>query len=158
MSVRARKPADLADAKIEPSTPSASVADAARSSHDGNDTTAERKEPPPEKPADVRRRTLVVFSFWLITILLGLPIWWQTTQIYRAKLPLDEMLDWADGKVSSDLIQRPLCDSPSPWLTCATAALSTCLPFTDRYRSELCARVRRSASFATHSTCPRRLE
>lgn len=58
-----------------------------------------RKQPPPEKPADVRRRTLVIVSFWLIVLCLGLPIWWQTTTIYRAKLPLDAMLDWADGRV-----------------------------------------------------------
>jgi len=60
-----------------------------------------RKQPPPEKAADVRRRTLVIVSFWLIVLCLGLPIWWQTTTIYRAKLPLDEMLDWADGRVRS---------------------------------------------------------
>ncbi|KAH8906477.1 hypothetical protein BR93DRAFT_929099 [Coniochaeta sp. PMI_546] len=64
--------------------------------YDGADT--DRKQPPPEKPADVRRRTLVIVSFWLIVLCLGLPIWWQTTTIYRAKLPLDDMLDWADGR------------------------------------------------------------
>ncbi|RYP62890.1 hypothetical protein DL771_009539 [Monosporascus sp. 5C6A] len=65
-------------------------------------TIAPRKEPPPEKPADVRRRSLVVLSFWVIVILLGLPIWWKTTSIYRANLPLDEMMDWADGKLTLD--------------------------------------------------------
>lgn len=62
-------------------------------------TTSHRKEPPPEKPSDVRRRTLVILSFWLIVLCLGLPIWWKTTAIPRANLPLDEMMDWADGKV-----------------------------------------------------------
>ncbi|TPX07165.1 uncharacterized protein E0L32_010868 [Thyridium curvatum] len=57
-----------------------------------------RKQPPPEKPGDVRRRSLVILAFWLIVLLLGLPIWWHTTTIYRADLPLDEMLEWADGK------------------------------------------------------------
>ncbi|RYP12968.1 hypothetical protein DL767_010994 [Monosporascus sp. MG133] len=61
-------------------------------------TIAPRKEPPPEKPADIRRRSLVVLSFWVIVILLGLPIWWKTTSIYRANLPLGEMMDWAEGK------------------------------------------------------------
>lgn len=55
--------------------------------------------PPPEKPSDITRRTRVVVSFWLIVLCLGLPIWWKTTTIYRANLPLDGMLEWAEGKV-----------------------------------------------------------
>lgn len=81
---------------------------------DGADVA--RKQPPPEKPADIRRRTLVIVSFWLIVLCLGLPIWWQTTTIYRAKLPLDDMLDWADGRVrppvllfSVTAILKPTC-------------------------------------------------
>jgi phosphatidylinositol glycan class S len=58
-----------------------------------------RKQPPPESPSDIRRRTHVILSFWLIILFLGLPIWWWTTTIYRARLPLQEMLEWADGKV-----------------------------------------------------------
>ncbi|KAK7417831.1 GPI transamidase component [Neonectria punicea] len=54
--------------------------------------------PPPEKPSDVRRRSYIVLSFWLVVVLLGLPIWWKTTTIYRANLPLDGMLEWAEGK------------------------------------------------------------
>ncbi|PKK52985.1 hypothetical protein CI102_2720 [Trichoderma harzianum] len=54
--------------------------------------------PPPEKPPAVRQRSYVVLSFWLVVLLLGLPIWWKTTAIYRAELPLDRMLKWADGK------------------------------------------------------------
>ncbi|KAF6798237.1 phosphatidylinositol-glycan biosynthesis class S protein [Colletotrichum sojae] len=57
-----------------------------------------RKAPPPEKPSDARRRSFVILSFWVIVLLLGLPIWWKTTTIYRADLPLDDMLQWADGK------------------------------------------------------------
>ncbi|GAB1317369.1 GPI transamidase component [Madurella fahalii] len=60
--------------------------------------TAARKQPPPEKPSDIRRRSHVILSFWLIVLFLGLPIWWKTTTIPRADLPLEEMLDWADGK------------------------------------------------------------
>ncbi|KAK3346158.1 phosphatidylinositol-glycan biosynthesis class S protein [Lasiosphaeria hispida] len=63
-----------------------------------DETSGARKQPPPEKASDVRRRTYVILSFWLIVLLLGLPIWWRTTTIHRANLPLDEMLDWADGK------------------------------------------------------------
>ncbi|KAH9226417.1 hypothetical protein K456DRAFT_1730963 [Colletotrichum gloeosporioides 23] len=57
-----------------------------------------RKAPPPEKPSDVSRRSLVILSFWAIVLFLGLPIWWMTTTIYRANLPLSGMADWADGK------------------------------------------------------------
>lgn len=64
-----------------------------------NITTTGRKQPPPEKPSHVRRRSFVILSFWLIVLCLGLPIWWKTTAIPRANLPLDEMMDWADGKV-----------------------------------------------------------
>lgn len=56
---------------------------------------------PPEKPADARRRSLIVLSFWVLIALLGLPMWWTTTSIYRAELPLSEMTDWADGKVGA---------------------------------------------------------
>lgn len=59
-----------------------------------------RKEPPPETNDALRLRYLVLLSFWAIIILLGLPVWWKTTAIYRASLPLDQMMDWADGRVS----------------------------------------------------------
>jgi phosphatidylinositol glycan class S len=57
------------------------------------------KQPPPPSPESTRTRQLVVLSFWAVVILLGLPIWWKTTTIYRANLPLQSMTDWADGKV-----------------------------------------------------------
>ncbi|KAI4155080.1 MAG: hypothetical protein LQ340_001237 [Diploschistes diacapsis] len=56
------------------------------------------KRPPPEKPESIRARSLVVFTFWTVVVLLGLPVWLWTTSIHRAHLPLQEMLDWADGK------------------------------------------------------------
>ncbi|KAF2136496.1 uncharacterized protein K452DRAFT_279867 [Aplosporella prunicola CBS 121167] len=56
--------------------------------------------PPPEKPESVAIRRLVILSFWAIVIFLGLPLWWKTTTVYRADLPLQDMLDWADGKVT----------------------------------------------------------
>lgn len=69
--------------------------------------TPTKKQPPPEKPSDVRRRSHIILSFWLIVLCLGLPIWWKTTTIYRADLPLQEMLDWSDGKVCA-LCPRPI--------------------------------------------------
>lgn len=58
-----------------------------------------QKEPPPEAPNSIKTRGLVILSFWAVVILLGLPVWIWTTSIHRAGLPLQDMLDWADGKV-----------------------------------------------------------
>ncbi|CAK7262420.1 GPI transamidase component [Sporothrix epigloea] len=61
-------------------------------------TPITQKKPSPEKPSEIWRRIAVILSFWLIVCLLGLPIWWYTTTIYRADLPLEDMMEWADGK------------------------------------------------------------
>ncbi|KAI1499034.1 phosphatidylinositol-glycan biosynthesis class S protein [Biscogniauxia marginata] len=83
-------------------------------SNDGPSPSNKRRQPPPEKPADIRRRSLVIASFWLIVLFLGLPIWWKTTTIYRADLPLSQMMDWADGKVCSpEPPIRVAIDAPS---------------------------------------------
>jgi phosphatidylinositol glycan class S len=58
-----------------------------------------RKTAPPEKPESTRIRTRVVFSFWAIILFLGVPVWLKTTSIYRAALPLQDMLDWAESAV-----------------------------------------------------------
>lgn len=58
-----------------------------------------QKQPPPESPKSIKTRGLVILSFWAVVVLLGLPVWLWTTSIYRANLPLQKMLDWADGKV-----------------------------------------------------------
>lgn len=88
----------IAETPVEAGLTSA-AATAAALVVDGKVATPAVTEPPPEKPSDIKRRTSVVTSFWLIVLLLGLPIWWYTTSIYRANLPLDGMLQWADGKV-----------------------------------------------------------
>lgn len=64
--------------------------------------------PPPEKPAAIQTRSKVIAAFWAVIIFLGFPIWWQTTSIHRARLPVQEMVDWAHGKVRS-------IDSLSDW-------------------------------------------
>jgi phosphatidylinositol glycan class S len=56
---------------------------------------------PPEGKDAVWTRTKVILSFWAVIIFLGLPVWWKTTSIYRASLPLEEMMSWAEGRVSS---------------------------------------------------------
>jgi len=58
-----------------------------------------KKKPPPETKEAIMTRRWVILSFWTVVALLGLPVWWKTTTIYRADLPLQEMIDWADGKV-----------------------------------------------------------
>lgn len=60
---------------------------------------SKRTNPPPESMENIRTRSQVILSFWAIVIFLGLPIWWWTTSIHRARLPLRDMLEWADGKV-----------------------------------------------------------
>lgn len=61
--------------------------------------TNAKKQPPPEKPEALRLRIKVILSFWAVIVFLGLPVWWQTTSIYRARLPIQEMLDWSEGAV-----------------------------------------------------------
>lgn len=59
----------------------------------------QKKSPPPECPESILRRRYIILSFWAVVIFLGLPVWWKTTTVYRANLPLQQMLDWADGNV-----------------------------------------------------------
>ncbi|KAI0473358.1 phosphatidylinositol-glycan biosynthesis class S protein [Xylariaceae sp. FL0804] len=105
------------DGVMPPPETSPSTAQYASNATDGaapGATPAKRKLPPPEKSADIRRRSLVVGAFWCIVLLLGLPIWWQTTSIYRANLPLDRMMDWADGKACSPVVPiRVTLDAPT---------------------------------------------
>ncbi|RAK71787.1 uncharacterized protein BO72DRAFT_391133 [Aspergillus fijiensis CBS 313.89] len=61
-------------------------------------STPSPRPPPPEKPEAIRTRFKVIAAFWAVIIFLGFPIWWKTTSIYRASLPIPEMIDWADGK------------------------------------------------------------
>ena len=67
-----------------------------------------KKQPPSETTEEIRTRGLIIISFWAIVIFLGLPTWWWTTSIPRARLPLQEMLAWADGKVGGGLFQSCL--------------------------------------------------
>ncbi|KAJ5406649.1 hypothetical protein N7465_007933 [Penicillium sp. CMV-2018d] len=62
------------------------------------DQPSVKRAPPPETPAALQTRFRVIAAFWAVIIFLGFPIWWKTTSIYRASLPIEEMVDWADGK------------------------------------------------------------
>ncbi|KAI2626803.1 phosphatidylinositol-glycan biosynthesis class S protein [Xylaria nigripes] len=77
-------------------------------------STTNRRPPPPEKSSHIFRRSLIIASFWLVVLCLGVPIWWQTTSIYRANLPLDQMMSWADGTVCSPVFpMRIAIDAPN---------------------------------------------
>ncbi|TPX54652.1 hypothetical protein SeMB42_g00180 [Synchytrium endobioticum] len=47
-----------------------------------------------EVQSAARTRRLVVLSF-VIYFLLGIPVWWKTTEIYRAPLPFDVISSWS---------------------------------------------------------------
>ncbi|KAI9840102.1 MAG: GPI transamidase component [Sclerophora amabilis] len=82
---------------MPPASTGASLESSKPEMHAANIATA-KKEPPPESPQSIRTRTHIVLSWWSIVVIIGLPIWWMTTSIYRAKLPLPVMMEWADGK------------------------------------------------------------
>jgi Phosphatidylinositol-glycan biosynthesis class S protein len=67
-----------------------------------------KKQPPPETAEAIWLRSKIILSFWAVIVFLGLPVWWQTTSIYRARLPIQEMLDSGEGRVcvfrSQDMI------------------------------------------------------
>lgn len=73
-----------------------------RASMSRNPTEAGR-QPPPETRRSVWMRRAVVASFWAVVAFLGLPVWWKTTAIYRADLPLQDMTAWANAKVNNTL-------------------------------------------------------
>ena len=95
-------------------------------------STQARKMPPPEKPEASQLRRTIVLSFWAVIVFLGIPMWWQTTSIYRAKLPIQEMLSWSEGQVSlnpmswkfyADRVSRSV---NSPYLSRSGSLLRRC--------------------------------
>lgn len=87
-----------------------------------------QRGPPPESKEGTWLRRAAILSFWAVVVLLGLPIWWKTTAIYRAELPLQDMTDWAEGKVylaSQPLLLAILILKPD---------MQACLPSTHRCR------------------------
>ncbi|KAF7731813.1 hypothetical protein EC973_008328 [Apophysomyces ossiformis] len=45
------------------------------------------------KDDEAKTTRLVVLAFWSV-VLIGLPFWWKTTEVYRAKLPVVEIEAW----------------------------------------------------------------
>ncbi|KAL5398919.1 hypothetical protein PMIN06_002570 [Paraphaeosphaeria minitans] len=74
----------------------------------------EREQPPPETKQSLWLRRAVIASFWAVVAFLGLPVWYKTTAIYRADLPLQDMTAWANGQVCKPVfplhiaVQAPL--------------------------------------------------
>lgn len=66
-------------------------------------TVSATKNPPPENERSIWTRTKIILSFWVVIFCVGIPMWWQTTSVYRARLPFQEMLDWDHGTVSDDI-------------------------------------------------------
>jgi phosphatidylinositol glycan class S len=88
----------LADKAVAPSSPTPL------------DAVRKQKLPPPESSASIWLRRSAILSFWAVVVFLGLPIWLKTTAIYRAELPLQEMTEWAEGKVCTvSLYVCPQC-------------------------------------------------
>lgn len=73
--------------------------EAAEPAPEGVAALKQAKQPPPETNESRWTRRSVLISFWVVALFFGLPVWWKTTTVYRAPLPLQEMTDWADGKV-----------------------------------------------------------
>ena len=107
-----------------------------------------KKEPPPESKEAIWTRRLVILSFWAVIILVGLPVWWKTTAIYRADLPLQIMTDWADGKVRTFHLSLETTTNNA----CALD-LSSCISTAHCRRSSCTAIPRCPASSSDHSTC-----
>ena len=63
---------------------------------------AKNTEPttPPESPNSAWTRRLILFAFWAVVVVFGLPHWIWTTSIHRSNLPLESMNSWANGRVS----------------------------------------------------------
>lgn len=57
------------------------------------------QDAPPERPAAVWTRRMIIAAFWAVALFLGLPHWTWTTSIHRSTLPLESMNAWAEGKV-----------------------------------------------------------
>ncbi|KAJ4990389.1 phosphatidylinositol-glycan biosynthesis class S protein [Stagonosporopsis vannaccii] len=100
-----------------PTAPNASPAPAPSEEHSAStkQATKSRAAPPPESTESIWLRRAAILSFWAVVVLLGLPVWWKTTAIYRAELPLQDMTDWAEGKICKPVFPlRIAVEAPIP--------------------------------------------
>lgn len=117
-------------------------------------TTA--RVPPPETSETTHTRFYVIAAFWAVIVFLGFPLWWQTTSIYRAHLPIQDMVDWDDGKVCQCACTRwqGLYSNRTKRLTIAAQGMSPCISIGNSRRSPLNANRRISAPSSHNSAYP----
>lgn len=59
---------------------------------------------PVEDEKSSRYRTYSILSYFIVLVIIGLPVWWYTTRVYRADLPLTEMSNLElESKLSKQL-------------------------------------------------------
>ncbi|CCX13587.1 phosphatidylinositol-glycan biosynthesis class S protein [Pyronema domesticum] len=129
---------------------------------------SDAKIPPSDTPENARTRSWVVLSFWSVVLLLGVPLWWCTTSIYRAPLPLNEMQSWANGRACRAEfpllvdVEAPLLPDPEHLLKTVQHALDDANDFSahhlrlrlSRSQSETSGKDGRSVLHSTQLTSP----
>ncbi|KAF1958843.1 hypothetical protein CC80DRAFT_514859 [Byssothecium circinans] len=106
-------PSESADAPATP--PEDTHASSSSFSSETAPASANVRTPPPESSESLWLRRFVILSFWAVVVLLGFPVWWKTTAIYRADLPLQQMTDWAEGKTCKPVFPlRIAVEAPVP--------------------------------------------
>ena len=98
---------DKNEGLVSSKTPATMAADCSSTSNTSAGASPEgsatQRLPAPEKPEAVKTRAKVIAAFWFIIIFLGFPMWWKTTSVYRVRLPVEQMAEWAGGKVCKDV-------------------------------------------------------
>ncbi|EFA04314.1 GPI transamidase component PIG-S [Tribolium castaneum] len=51
------------------------------------------QKPAPTDDPECIYRIYNVLSYFIVLVVIGIPVWWYTTRVYRASLPLDRMFD-----------------------------------------------------------------
>lgn len=66
---------------------------------DGDVQGSGEKTPAPRSAVQGKGSNAILFAFWAVVVLLGVPLWLWTTSIHRANLPMESMNEWSNGKV-----------------------------------------------------------
>ncbi|OAD68272.1 GPI transamidase GPI17 [Phycomyces blakesleeanus NRRL 1555(-)] len=71
---------------------------------------------------------IVVAAFWFV-VLLGVPFWWKTTEVYRASLPLAEIDTWQTWQASNKKLNK-LVENSSNFICISAEICKLSLPTT----------------------------